>query len=241
MPAPGGQNSMPYFLAADSRKSKTSLLPLMLAMRSASAPCSPTIIWSQWILAGTAVEESPQDMNCSKAIWAEASCIATRSGLSLRFARPRTEAPLSVLVRRDSSAESRWEYKIFSASVRARLAPKTFRTSARFFKSLGYGGVLADTVGASWVVAKVRRCRKTCRVSYEKMLVLSSRDRMDQIPWQSDTRSTCSIGTSCLQSTVSVVKRTTSKFGVHEIRESSLVQSDIGFKSNSRGFFKVHF
>lgn len=43
-PRAGGQNSMPYFFAADSRKSKTSLLPSIDAGRSTSVPRSPTII-----------------------------------------------------------------------------------------------------------------------------------------------------------------------------------------------------
>jgi len=40
MPAPGGQNSMPYFFPADSKKSKTSLFPVIERGKSVSAPFS---------------------------------------------------------------------------------------------------------------------------------------------------------------------------------------------------------
>ena len=39
----------------------------------------PSIRWSQWMVEGTAVVGSPEEMNCSTAICAVASCIATRS------------------------------------------------------------------------------------------------------------------------------------------------------------------
>lgn len=40
--------------------------------------------WSQWIDAGTAVLTMPHVMNWRRAICADASCMATRSGFSLR-------------------------------------------------------------------------------------------------------------------------------------------------------------
>lgn len=39
----------------------------------------PSIKWSQWMVDGTRVSGSPEEMNCSTAICAVASCIATRS------------------------------------------------------------------------------------------------------------------------------------------------------------------
>jgi hypothetical protein len=80
-------------------------------------------------------------MNCSNAICADASCIATLSGLSLRFAFPLMLSPLSVFERRASSGLSRCEYSIFSASVSRLEEPSTRRTSWSLFRSLGYGGV----------------------------------------------------------------------------------------------------
>ena len=59
---------MPYLRAADSRNSKTSRLVWMPASRSSLAPRSPTIKWSQWILAGIAVVGRRQVINCSRAI-----------------------------------------------------------------------------------------------------------------------------------------------------------------------------
>jgi len=64
---------MPYFLAADSRKSKTSRLFSIERDKSAAAPVWAWMRWSQWIEEGTAVEGKPQVMNCSKAICADAS------------------------------------------------------------------------------------------------------------------------------------------------------------------------
>ena len=78
----------------------------MLLRKSISAPCSPTIMWSQWMLLGTAVDGRLQLMNCSRAICAEASCIATRSTSSLRLALPRTSRPPFVFDSSDSSAFS---------------------------------------------------------------------------------------------------------------------------------------
>ena len=39
----------------------------------------PSMRWSQWMVEGTAVVGSPEEMNCSTAICAVASCMATRS------------------------------------------------------------------------------------------------------------------------------------------------------------------
>ena len=137
IPAPGGQNSMPYFFAADSKKSKTSLFPLIDSGRSTSAPRSPTIIWSQCMLAGTAVEGRLQVMNCKSAICADASCMATLSGLSLRLALPLILSPLSVFERSASSGLSKCEYNIFSANVSCLEDPKARRTSWSLLRSLG--------------------------------------------------------------------------------------------------------
>ena len=80
MPAPGRQNPMPYLPATLCRKSYTSLLELRAAGRSLSAPASAWIRWSQCTDEGTAAVARPAFMNCSSAIWAVASCMATRSG-----------------------------------------------------------------------------------------------------------------------------------------------------------------
>ena len=39
----------------------------------------PSMRWSQWMVDGTAVVGRPDEMNCSTAICAVASCMATRS------------------------------------------------------------------------------------------------------------------------------------------------------------------
>ena len=39
----------------------------------------PSMRWSQWMVDGTAVVGRPEEMNCSTAICAVASCMATRS------------------------------------------------------------------------------------------------------------------------------------------------------------------
>lgn len=62
----------------------------------------------------------------------------------------------------DSSGLSRWEYKIFSASVRCRSGPKTLRTSLSLLSNLGYGGVRERTfcsTGELFTVARVRLCK----------------------------------------------------------------------------------
>lgn len=100
-----------------------------------------TIRWSQCILAGTAVVGSPQLINCSRAICALASCIATRSGFNFKFAWPLISRPPFVLLKSDSSGFSRCEYNIFSAKVNWREEPSTRRTSSRRESSLAYGGV----------------------------------------------------------------------------------------------------
>ena len=48
------------------------------------SPDSAAIRWSQWNVVGTATFGSPDEMNWRTAICAVASCIATRSGRSLR-------------------------------------------------------------------------------------------------------------------------------------------------------------
>ena len=52
----------------------------LASLRSASAPTWAWIRWSQWTVVGTAASSRPASMNCRTAIWAVASCIATRSG-----------------------------------------------------------------------------------------------------------------------------------------------------------------
>ena len=51
----------------------------MLTHRSAWGDVVPSIKWSQWMVEGTMVLGKPEEMNCSMAIWAVASCMATRS------------------------------------------------------------------------------------------------------------------------------------------------------------------
>lgn len=114
------------------------------------------------MLAGTAVCPNPQLINCNSAICADASCMATRSGLSLRFAWPLISRPLFVFESSDSSGFSKCEYRIFSAKVNWRDDPSTRRTSLRRARSLGYGGVREATStlraeGRSWDVARFRR------------------------------------------------------------------------------------
>jgi len=171
IPAPGGQNSMPYFFAADSRKSNTSLLPLIEAGRSMSVPRSPTIIWSQCMLVGTAVDGSPQDMNWRIAICAEASCMATLSGLSLRLALPLIWAPLFVFDSKASSGSSRCEYRIFSASVNRLSGPRTLRTRWRFLMIFEYGGIREATFDFAKVSAlvSVAKCRVRILPSWNRL------------------------------------------------------------------------
>ena len=117
-------------------------------------------MWSQCMLAGTAVLPNPQLINCKSAICALASCIATRSGLRFRFAWPRISLPLFVLLSRLSSGFSRCAYRIFSASVNCREEPSTRRTSLRRARSLGYGGVreARSTLWAEGREVGVARC-----------------------------------------------------------------------------------
>ena len=56
-------------------------------------------------------------MNCSQAIWAVASCMATRSGRRSTYDTPRSGTPVS--------EGSRWLTRIFSVSVSGR--PKRSR------------------------------------------------------------------------------------------------------------------
>ena len=53
------------------------------AHRSSCGAVVPSIKWSQWMVDGTAVVGRPDEMNCSTAICAVASCIATRSARTL--------------------------------------------------------------------------------------------------------------------------------------------------------------
>ena len=80
MPEPGFQNPMPYLADTDSKKSYTSALVSMAASRSTWPSVRAWMRWSQWTVDGTATWGSPAVMNCSSAIWAVASCMATRSG-----------------------------------------------------------------------------------------------------------------------------------------------------------------
>ena len=80
MPAPGFQKPMPYLLLTLSRKLKTSLLLFSASCRSWAAPTRAWIRWSQCTVLGTATCLRPVVMNWSRAIWAVASCMATRSG-----------------------------------------------------------------------------------------------------------------------------------------------------------------
>ena len=80
MPEPGFQNPMPYRADTVLRNSYTSLLTSSASLRSMSAPALAWIRWSQWTVVGTATSSRPAVMNCSSAIWAVASCMATRSG-----------------------------------------------------------------------------------------------------------------------------------------------------------------
>src|SRR5262245_28729752 len=112
MPAPGFQKPIPYFFAADARKLYTSLFSSIARSKSFSDPISARIRWSQWIVLGTAAFFLFACMNCSMAICAVASCIATRSGRSASMALPRSQICVSKL--------SACETRIFSASVNAR-------------------------------------------------------------------------------------------------------------------------
>ena len=65
--------------------------------------------WSQWVVVGTWTSSRPAVMNCNHAIWAVASCMATRSGRRSTYDTPRSRAA--------SSGSSRWLTRIFSARV----------------------------------------------------------------------------------------------------------------------------
>jgi hypothetical protein len=84
MPLPGRQKPMPNLAALEDRKSYTSLFTLLATARSATLPFSAAIRWSQWMVVGAATLGRPLEMNCSTAICAVASCMATRSGRSFR-------------------------------------------------------------------------------------------------------------------------------------------------------------
>jgi hypothetical protein len=71
------------------------------------------------MVVGAITRGRPLEMNCSTAICAVASCIATRSGRSLRYVFPRTGAGPEAL--------SKWPYTIFSDRVRGRFS--VFRTA----------------------------------------------------------------------------------------------------------------
>ena len=80
IPLPGFQNPMPYFSLTVRRNSYTSEFTSSAKCRSTSAPDLARIRWSQWTVEGTATSGRPAVMNCRSAIWAVASCMATRSG-----------------------------------------------------------------------------------------------------------------------------------------------------------------
>lgn len=91
----------------------TPVLGLTLARRrSFSPPTWASIRWSQWMVDGTATLGSPLLMNCSIAIWAVASCMATRSGRRRRYVFPRSISWLA--------GSSKCPYTIFSERVRGR-------------------------------------------------------------------------------------------------------------------------
>ena len=80
MPLPGFQKPTPYLADTERRNSYTSLLMSRANFRSMSAPALAWMRWSQCTVLGTATSASPAVMNCSSAICAVASCMATRSG-----------------------------------------------------------------------------------------------------------------------------------------------------------------
>ena len=90
IPLPGFQNPIPNMLADWAKKSYTSALTSLAVARSVLAPTSAVMRWSQCIVVGTATRGRPLEMNCSVAIWAVASCIATLSGLNWRYDSPLT-------------------------------------------------------------------------------------------------------------------------------------------------------
>ncbi|KAH3686786.1 hypothetical protein WICPIJ_002265 [Wickerhamomyces pijperi] len=90
--------------------------------------------------AGTAVDGNPQVMNCRRAIWAEASCIATRSGDSFKYSKPLIWDKLPCF--RDSAGFNKCEYNIFSAKVNGWLL-RISLTWESLETSLAYGGVRA--------------------------------------------------------------------------------------------------
>ena len=90
---------------------------------SAARPTCAWIRWSQCTVAGTATSFLPACMNCSSAICAVASCMATRSGRELDVAAPAVE--LGVV------GVSRWPYTIFSASVSGRPSARARRRAVR--------------------------------------------------------------------------------------------------------------
>ena len=80
IPEPGFQKPMPYLADTVRRNSYTSLFTSSANLRSMSAPALAWMRWSQCTVDGTATSGSPAVMNCSSAICAVASCMATRSG-----------------------------------------------------------------------------------------------------------------------------------------------------------------
>ncbi len=81
IPEPGPQKPSWYLAETLLRNSYTSRLVSIATPRSIWAPTLAWIRWSQCTVEGTAASGRPAVMNCSSAIWAVASCIATRSGL----------------------------------------------------------------------------------------------------------------------------------------------------------------
>ncbi len=80
IPLPGFQKPMPYFDDTVRRNSYTSRFVSSATCMSASAPTRAWMRWSQCTVVGTATDGIFASMNCSSAICAVASCIATRSG-----------------------------------------------------------------------------------------------------------------------------------------------------------------
>ena len=80
MPEPGFQKPMPYFADTVRRKSYTSEFTSSAFAMSAAAPTRAWMRWSQCTVLGTCTCGRPAVMNCSSAICAVASCMATRSG-----------------------------------------------------------------------------------------------------------------------------------------------------------------
>lgn len=114
---------------SNTRLFKNRTLLTLALCRSSAPPIWASIRWSQWMVEGTATLGRPLLMNWSIAIWAVASCIATRSGRRRRYVRPRSiSCP---------AGSSRWPYTIFSDRVRG--------LPSLAGRSGGKGNVVLDT------------------------------------------------------------------------------------------------